>query len=89
MIKKLQQRLLDNNPFPSLRNDEETFFSLLWQEENNISDLCNLVVESPYQLRSFSCCVILTLRVEGSFLFLTGFPLHFNLYQLRDFSLEE
>lgn len=69
MRRKLQQSLLNNNPFPSLRNNEETFFSLQWHKENNISDLCCLVIQSLYQLGLFSCCKIWTLRAEcGSLL---------------------
>ena len=72
MRRKLQPSWLNNNPFPSLRNNEETFFSLPWHRENNISDLCCLVIQSPSQHGSFSRPVILTLRAEYSSLFLSG-----------------
>lgn len=40
MGRKSQQSLLNNNPCPSLRNNEETFLSVPWHKENDLSDLC-------------------------------------------------
>lgn len=80
MRRKLQQSLLNNNPFPSLRNNEETYFSLPWHEENNISDLCCLVIQFLYQLGLFSCCVILTLRAGCSSLSLSGEVFAFSIF---------
>lgn len=74
MRRKLQQSLLNNNPFPSLRNNEETFFSLSWHRENNISDLCCLVIQSLYQLGLFSCWEIWTLRAECGSILSGEFP---------------
>lgn len=79
MIRKLQPSLLNNNPFPSHRNNEETFF-LTWHKENNISDLCCLVVESLYQLVLFSYCMIGTGRVKHSSLFLSGEVFAFPIF---------
>lgn len=70
--KKVTAKLIEQyNPFPSLRNNEETFFSAPWHKENNLGDLCCLLI-SLFTTRLFPCCVILTLRAEPGSLFLSS-----------------
>lgn len=80
MRRKLQQSLLNNNPFPSLRKNEETFFSVLRHKENNLSDLCCLVISLFTTQLIFSLCDINTGWTRLSFSFRWGvlFPFLFD-----------